>query len=491
MNPLIECVPNFSEGRDPAIVQALLAAVRSVAGVWVLDHSMDPDHHRAVVTFIGAPQAVGEAALRAMRVATSLIDLRSHEGVHPRVGATDVVPFVPIQGTTMEDCVQLAHHIGRHVAEELRIPVFLYERAARLPHRTRLESIRQGGLSGLRHRMETDLDWEPDYGPARPHDTAGAVVIGARPVLIAFNANLNSTALPTAQSIAKTIRESAGGLPCLKAIGVELKSRRMVQVAMNLTDYCVTSLNAAFQAVEREAARHGVEIAGTEFVGLVPQAALDRVAAASLRCDAFDPTQILEHRLRAVTSAAEGQSMPEFLNEVAAPKPTPAGGSASALVGALAASLGVMGARLTARAQDEAELLKASERLYGLIQGDMEAYEGVAVAGNIPKSDPERTHRLETARHQATEIPLEIAEVACAAGRVILGCRVLARPPLQSDLTVGLILAIAAADSGLHTAKVNTKSLKTLVTRQRFEARIEKISRSLEELRSLCYTPPS
>ncbi|TKB64036.1 MAG: glutamate formimidoyltransferase [Nitrospira sp.] len=223
---IVECVPNFSEGRNQTTVRALAQAVESVAGVWLLDQTRDRDHHRSVLSFAGEPDAVAEAAFRAIRVATDLIDLRKHKGVHPRVGATDVVPFVPLRGTTMQDCIYLAKRLGRQVGTELGIPVFLYEQAALHRDHAPLESIRRGGLQGLAFRMASDPDWTPDFGPSHLHKTAGAMVIGARPPLIAFNVNLRSMDLALAQSIAKDIRQSNGGLPHLKAIGVELASRR-------------------------------------------------------------------------------------------------------------------------------------------------------------------------------------------------------------------------------------------------------------------------
>ena len=276
MDRIVECVPNFSEGRNQATVQALIDAVASVAGVRLLDYTMDYDHHRSVLTLVGEPEPMLEAVFRTIRVATDLIDLQKHRGVHPRVGATDVVPFVPIRGTTMQDCVQLAKRLGQRVGQELDIPVFLYERAA----------------------------LHPDLGPSHLHKSAGAGVIGARPPLIACNVNLLSTNLELAQSIAKTIRQSNGGVSHLKAIGVELASRGLVQVAMNLTDYEVTPLHVAFEAVQAQAALHGVAIAGSEIVGLVPQAALVKPAIDVLRLDHFDPTQILETNIEAALSPA-------------------------------------------------------------------------------------------------------------------------------------------------------------------------------------------
>ncbi len=296
-NRIVECVPNFSEGRNEATVRALIEAVRAVPGVAVLDHTMDADHHRTVLTFVGEPGAVAEAAFQATQAATARIDLRHHQGVHPRVGATDVVPFVPIRGVTMRDCVELANSVGRRIGEELTIPVFLYEQATTRPDHARLETIRLGGLAGLAHRMDTNPEWTPDFGPPRLHPTAGATVVGARRLLVAFNVNLSTNDLRIAQAIAKTVRQSSGGLAHVKAIGVPLASRRQMQVAMNLVNIDETPVHVAFEAVRREAERHGVQVAGSELIGLVPRQAVEQARTAGIQIDSFDPSNILETRL--------------------------------------------------------------------------------------------------------------------------------------------------------------------------------------------------
>ncbi|MBX9660883.1 MAG: glutamate formimidoyltransferase [Nitrospiraceae bacterium] len=494
MPKIIECIPNFSEGRNPATVQALIAAVDSVPGVRLLDRTSDPDHHRSVLTFAGNPDAVVEAAFQAIRIATERIDLRNHTGVHPRIGATDVVPFIPIQGTTMEDCVQLARRLGERVGAELQIPVFLYEQAASHPDQTRLETIRQGGLSGLGARMATDRNWRPDFGPDHPHETAGATVIGARHPLIAFNVNLNTPDLTIAKAIARTIRHSNGGLPCVKAIGVALASRRIVQVSMNLTDYRVTSMAAAFRAVQTEASKAGVEIAESELIGLVPQAALDQAASSLLQIRNFDSTQILETRLAGARSAQLGPgsdpTINEFLHTLSAATPTPAGGAVAALAGALAASLGTMGARIGKQSDPERTLSDLGQRLAALMQKDCEAYEAISRARRLPIDQADRPLLLSTALEQATEVPLTIAELACEAGQTIATIRLSLSPAVQSDLTVGMILAIAATEAGLHTAKTNVKLQRNQAVVANQTGQITKIANSLEELRGLCYTPP-
>jgi glutamate formiminotransferase/formiminotetrahydrofolate cyclodeaminase len=502
MTRLVECVPNFSEGRNQATIHALIDAAASVSGVLVLDHSMDRDHHRSVLTFVGEPEATIEAAFRAIRVATDLIDLRKHTGVHPRIGATDVVPFVPIRGTTMQDCVQLAKRLGQRVGGELDIPVFLYERAASHPDHAALESVRRGGLKGLAFRLTSDPDWSPDFGPARLHRTAGAIVIGARPPLIAFNVNLRSTDLLLAQSIAKAIRQSNGGISHLKAIGVELASRRMVQVAMNLTDHEATPIHVAFEAVQAQAALCGVGIAGCEIIGLVPQAALLAAAMDALSLDHFDPAQVLETRIEAGLSLEDAGPIPrepnnlrqrsvlQFLESVAAATPVPAGGAVAALVGALAGALGVMAARVGRQHANEHRLGEIGRRLRDLMEEDGKAYRTFVEATKLPKTDPHRPTALSSALHVATEIPLEIAERSAEAGALLHVCSSRGKPRVQSDLKVGLLLAIAAGEAGLHTAKENLKIQLNQRLRLALTPRIQQVSQYLEDMKALCYTPP-
>lgn len=490
MPHLIECVPNFSEGRNPAVIQALLAAVTSVPRVWLLHHTADPDHHRSVLTFVGPPDAVGEAALRAITAATELIDLRQHEGGHPRVGATDVVPFVPFHDDGMDECIRVARWVGQEVGTRLGIPVFLYENAASNPARRQLESVRLGGPRGLASRMDSDPAWIPDFGPPHLHPTAGALVVGARRPLIAFNANLKTNDLSIAKAIAKSIRESNGGLSSLKAIGVELASRGMVQVAMNLTDYRVTPMHRAFQAVKTEALKFGVQVVGSELIGLVPHAALDQAAVAALQLERFDPDQVLETRIAEATANTTpvDRTVSDFLDAVAATEPTPAGGSVGALAGALAASLGIMGARLGRDIELEQRLTQLQHRLRQLIQDDADAYNQLMRAYRIPKQEPHRPQSISSALATATKIPLEIAELACEVGRLIHACIPSVKRAIRSDMTVGMIMAIAAADSGLHTASTNSQLNQDLS--ESMSGEIARAIRNLEELKRLCYTPP-
>jgi len=296
---LVECVPNFSEGRKAETVERIAHAIESVRGATVLNHHMDADHNRSVITFVAEPQLVVEAAMRAVATAAELIDLRTHSGQHPRIGATDVLPFIPVSGVTMDECVALAHDAGQRIWHELSIPVYFYERAALRPERARLENVRGKGFEHLSGEIEKNLDRAPDVGDARLHQSAGAIAVSARPFLIAFNVNLRTRDISIARRIAHAVRERDGGLPFVKALGFELPSRGLVQVSMNLIDYQQTSLARAFDAVHREATRLGVVIAGTEIVGLLPREALDRTAPYFSLLENFHEELVLETLLKA------------------------------------------------------------------------------------------------------------------------------------------------------------------------------------------------
>jgi len=392
MKRLIECVPNFSEGRDPAKVDAIVAALSSVPGVYVLDREMDPDHNRSVITLAGDPDSVAEAALLGVGKAMELIDLTKHTGAHPRVGATDVVPFIPIDGVAIEDCVALARRVGSEIWNRYRIPVFFYEGAATRPDRVNLENVRRGQFEGLREEMKKNLERQPDVGEPKVHPTAGVTVVGARKFLIAYNVNLNTSDVSIANKIAKAIRFSSGGLRYVKSMGVELKGRNVAQVSINLTDFEQTPMHRVYEMVKREAERYGVMPLGSEIVGLVPKKALEMAADFFLQLENFSPAQVLENRLADALSGAPlaskdgklaGLARP-FLNAVAAPSATPGGGSASAFAVALAASLGQMVAGLSRKKKSQAayadqlsmaldEMRKVADELAEAIDRDAES----------------------------------------------------------------------------------------------------------------------
>lgn len=301
---LVECVPNFSEGRDLAIVDAIAQAMTGVAEVALLDRHSDRDHNRSVITVAGPPAAVGEAAFRGVERAVALIDLTRHQGTHPRIGAADVVPFVPLEETTLEDCVRLAGEVGQRIWSELRVPVYLYEAAARRSDRTNLENVRRGQFEALTREMGTVAGRNPDIGDPVCHPTAGATAVGARRFLIAYNIELSTPDRSIADKIARTIRASSGGFPCVKAMGMLLGSRNLAQVSINLTDFERTPLHVVFEAVKREAARHGVEVVASEIVGLIPGKALEMAAGYFLQFRNLRPESVLERRIAAAKAAA-------------------------------------------------------------------------------------------------------------------------------------------------------------------------------------------
>ena len=401
MRRLVECVPNFSEGRRPEVIEQILSVIKAVNGVSMLDHEMDSDHNRAVVSFVGEPEAVLEAAFRAVRKASELIDLTKHTGEHPRMGATDVVPFVPITGVKQAECIELARRLAKRIADELSIPTYLYELAATRPDRTDLAIIRKGEFEGLRTAIRQDPDRAPDFGKPELHPTAGATVVGVRAPLVAYNVYLDTKNLKVAQRIAKGIRFRSGGYRFAKALGFEIKDRGCVQVSINMTDYTKTPLYRVFETVKREAERWGVNVIESEIVGLVPQGALNACARFYLQLNSFSRDQILENKL------VPGKGMPDFLNELASKEPAPGGGSTAALNGSLGAALMTMVAKLTIGKKGYVEFdeelsgvrdrfVVRREQFLGLVEEDAESFKQVMAAYKLPKmSEVERQKRAE------------------------------------------------------------------------------------------------
>lgn len=458
-------MPNFSEGRDAARVEDIASAIASVPGVVILDREMDADHNRSVLTFAGPPEAVLEAAFRGVERAVALIDLNRHEGVHPRIGAADVVPFVPIEGVTLQDCVRLAERLGEAVWQRLRVPVYFYEAAARRPERVNLENIRRGQFEGLREEIKTNPDRAPDLGEPRLHPTAGATVIGARKFLIAYNINLGTADVEIAKKIARAIRFSSGGFRYVKAMGVPLASRNLAQVSMNLTDFEQTPVHRVFEAVRTEAARYGVNIVGSEIVGLIPRKAVEMAAEFYLRCENFSSGAVLENRLAA---AMEFAGLDEFLEALAAPSATPGGGSAAAAAGAMAAALGAM----------VAGLAKASEEQYtqdrllfsSAVRRDARAYEAVLAAYRRPKE--ERGPFVQEALRQAAAVPLEVAERAAALKRRLGELAQQVSPKFSSDIETARALASAAVTGAVANVRINLASITDETYRQAVEERL-------------------
>jgi glutamate formiminotransferase len=493
MKRLVECVPNFAEGRDLSKVDAIAAVIQEVPGVFLLARESDADHNRSVITLAGDPEAIVEAAVRAVGKAMELIDLTQQTGAHPRIGATDVVPFVPLQGVSLQDCVILAKKAGREIWARYRIPVYFYEAAAQRPDRVNLENIRRGQFEGLREGIVRNPDRAPDVGDACVHPTAGATVVGARKFLIAYNINLNTPDVAIAKKIAKTIRFSSGGLPFVKAMGVDLRARNLAQVSMNLTDFEQTPVHLVFETVKREAERHGVGIVGSEIVGLIPRRAIEMTAENYLKIENFLPLQVLENRLEESLMEREANKslaavVTPFLEAVAQPTATPGGGSVSALAGALAASLGQMVAGLSGTKKagathkerlDEAaiEFDAASRRLATAIDRDAESFQSVMVAYKLPNNTSEEIRQrhaaIQSALVRAIEVPLEIAREASQLFDRLGQLEPLSNPSMLSDVRVARLMASVAVRGALENVAINLESMTdtSLCERVRSECR--------------------
>jgi len=434
-----------------------------------------------VITLAGEPDAVAEAALRGVGRALELIDLTKHSGAHPRVGATDVVPFIPVDGATIEDCAALARRVGREIWERYKIPVYFYEAAALRPQNANLENVRKGQFEGLREEAQRNPERAPDVGGPALHPTAGATVVGARKFLIAYNINLNTSDISIANKIAKAIRFSSGGLRYAKAMGVDLRARGLAQVSVNMTDYEQTPLHRVFEMVEREAKRYGVMPVGSEIVGLVPQKALDMAADYYLQLENFSAAQVLENRLAA---AREGRPLEAhgglaamarpLLEAVAAPTAAPGGGSVAALAGALGACLGQMVAQISRQKKSQAqfaeqlsnalaELRRAADALAHAIDEDAAAYEGVMTAMKLLKGTPEEQQKRAEAIQQATrgaaEVPLRVAEAGAELLDQLGQLEPLISPSMISDLRVGRLMAAAAVRGALENVAINLDSI--------------------------------
>jgi glutamate formiminotransferase / formiminotetrahydrofolate cyclodeaminase len=485
MSTLVECVPNFSEGCDKTKVDAIVASMK-VDGVYLLDREMDADHNRSVITLVGDREAIQEAAIRGVGKAAELIDLNVHKGAHPRMGATDVVPFIPIDGVTIEDCVAMARHVGEEIWKRYQIPVYLYEAAARTPERQNLENIRRGQFEGIRAEIATNAARKPDFGEARLHPTAGATVVGARKFLIAYNVFLNTADVEIAKKIAKAVRFSNGGMRFVKGAGFLV--RGLAQVSMNLTDFEQTPVHRVFEMVKREAARYGVMPVSSEIVGLIPKKALEQAAEWFLQVENFDSSLILENRLMAVISgkmAVGGlrAGVEPFVEQLAAPTATPGGGSAAAAAGAMAAGLAVMVASMSrgkkAYVQYESQLSAAIARLGPLreelkaaIDADAESYNAVMNAYKAAKaaSPQEGETLIEAGLKQATNVPLGVAEKSREVEKITESLFAISNPNMKSDLTTAQALARAAMTGALANVEINLASLKD----QAFGAEVRK-----------------
>jgi glutamate formiminotransferase/formiminotetrahydrofolate cyclodeaminase len=476
--PIVECIPNFSEARRPEVIAEIISVIQNVDGVYLLDHHSDKDHNRTVVTFVGSPEGVEEAAFAAIAKASQLIDLNEHQGEHPRIGATDVVPFVPISGITMEACVEIAKRLGKKVGEELNIPVYLYEEAATTPDRQNLASIRKGEYETLKEVIAEDQNRFPDFGP-KEIGPAGATVIGAREFLIAYNVYLNSSEIEIAKNIARTIRYSSGGLRYVKALGLLVDGK--AQISMNLTNFRKTSIHLVLETIRREAKRYGVAVSQTELVGLIPQEAIIDSTVWYTQLDLFNPDQVLEKKMYTVMGPgnqdphARETSLITFIHQLAADTPTPGGGSASAYAGAMAASLVAMAARLTLGKRrfegveeqmqsilDEIELLQAV--LHAAVAADSAAFNDVMRAYQLPKeSEGEKTARkgaIQKATIEAAQIPFQTARKSLRVMQLAIQAASLGNPNVITDAGTAAALARAAILGAGYNVRINALTIE-------------------------------
>lgn len=469
--PFVECVPNFSEGRDPAVIAAIRDAIAKVTGAHVLDVSSDPSHHRTVITFVAPLEVAVNAAFAGIREATARIDLTKHVGEHPRLGSTDVVPFIPLDGVTMDDCVALARELGERVARELSIPVYLYERAAQTPARENLADVRRGQYEGIRDSIATDDARIPDFGERAVHPTAGAIAIGARPFLVAYNVYLGPASnLPVAKEVAKAIRGSSGGLRYVKGMGLEVDGQ--AQVSMNLVDTEKTPLHRVFEMVRSEAAAHGVAPTWSELVGLVPERCLLEAGARHVQLRGYSPNMLVETRVRELEAGGEG--VDAFMARVAGPSPTPGGGSVAAHAGALGAALAQMvtglsigrkkyaahDTELRALAADAAALRRT---LSDLVARDANSYEAVRsayqLASDTDNAAAARTQAIHSALYGAADVPLETARACARVCELAASVAKIGNQNAISDACVAALLAEAACKGAIWNVRINVHAL--------------------------------
>jgi len=496
-NPLVECIPNFSEARRSEVVEAIIQSISAVPGVTLLDRHSDLDHNRTVVTFVGEPQAVEEAAFQSIQTAAQHINLDHHTGEHPRLGATDVVPFVPIRDITMQSCVEMARRLGQRVGEALNIPVYLYEEAAAYPERKNLEDVRRGEYEVLKAQIGTPPERAPDFGPARI-SPAGATIIGAREPLIAFNVYLTTDDVSIAKKIARAIRYSSGGLRNVKALGLLVEGR--AQVSMNLTNYRQTPIARVVEFIRREAQRYGIGIHNTELVGLTPQQAVTDAAVWYLQLDKFEPEQILEQQLSAAQSESAEQTEPaenRFLDSLAAGTPTPGGGAAAAHAGATGAALVAMVARLTVGKKKYAavearmrEIVESAENLLQVFSDavvqDPAAFDEYIAAIRLPKETGEqqkaRSEALEKATHSTIRVPLLVANKAVETLQLALEVVQTGNVNAISDAASGAAMARAALTASSLNIRINCPNLADQAAAQAY---LEQTGRLAEQAREL------
>ena len=485
MGKFVECVPNFSEGRDLEKINKIVDAARAVPGVLVLDVEKDADHNRTVLTFIAPLETASEAMFAVTKKASQLIDLNKHKGEHPRMGATDVAPFIPIMDSTIEECIKLAEVTGERIGRELNIPVYLYDRAAKFDHRKDLAKIRKGQFEGLREVIGKDPERVPDFGPNHIHPTAGAMAVGARNQIVNFNVNLDTKDMEFAKVLAKKIRTSGGGLPALRAKEIFLESKGQVQMSTVLTDYRTTSIKRALDEMKKDLDPKGIAITGTELIGLTTQDAITDYAVENLKVQDFNKdTQVLETKLlKLLSSWQAGANL--FVDALANTDPTPGGGSAAAISGAMGCALGQMAIGITLRSKKLEEAKKPAlntlrERLgehkvalQNCVSEDSASFDVFMAAMKLPKDNPERLAKMQAALKYAAEIPLKTARLASEAMHGLKVCEASISKQVMSDYksaTYQLKTAILCAAENVY---INAESLADKAVAEKLVAEVK------------------
>lgn len=474
MSNFVECVPNFSEGRDESKINRIVEAAKAVSGVIILDVEKDPDHNRTVLTFVSPPETAVEAMFRVAQKSAELIDLNRHKGEHPRMGALDVAPFIPVMGVSLEVCVDLAVQLARRIGEELNIPAYLYDRAARVPERANLAKVRKGQFEGLKELIGKDPSRKPDFGPEKIHPTAGAVAVGARQQIINFNVNLDTADMDFGKALAKKIRTSGGGLPALRGAAIFLESKNQVQISTVLTDYKTTSIKRVMNEIEREIKPKNIKITGTELIGMTTQDAITDYAVETLGIENFSAgAQLLENRFLSLLGTWQvGANI--LSDALASDDPTPGGGSAAAVAGAMGCALGGMAAGVTLMSkktpeENKPKLSGLKDRLTGwkgelqnCAAEDSRAFNKFMEARKLPKDSPERKGRMQEALKYAAEVPLKTVKISSDALKELGSAWDIISKSVLSDYKSARYLLETALRCAAENVYINADSISDL-----------------------------
>lgn len=482
MQKIVECVPNFSEGKNEEIINKIVSSAKKMPGVIVLDVEKDSDHNRTVLSFIAPAGNAVDAMFNVVKTSKDLIDLNKHKGEHPRMGATDVAPFIPIMGSTIEDCIELAKKLAERIGKELEIPAYLYDQAAQKPERKNLAKIRKGQFEGLKEIMGKDPERTPDFGPDKIHPTFGAIAVGARHQIVNFNVNLDTGDIDFGKTVAKAIRESGGGLPCVRGAAIMLETKGIVQISTVLTDYQTTSILDVVNEIKKYTDPKGIKITGTELIGLTTQDAITDYAVKSLNVENFKPKeQILETQITKMISTWQSGAN-KLVEALASSDPTPGGGSAGAVSASMGAGLILMAGSISIKSKKVEEssksklksvlpaVSKIKSELQFLISEDSVSYDMFTKAAKLPKGSPERMQAMQNALKYAAEVPLKTAKLSSDLLKLVKPLEKCFSPAVLSDVKCAGYLLEAGTKCAVENVYINTSGLKDIDTAQKLES---------------------